>query len=105
MCRVVATDRDGTNHQILAKAGRSLMIALKFRGGLDVAADCGGQCECGTCHVYVAEDWLGRLPDLQQDEAELLDGLLHSRDNSRLACQIKLDQSLDGIEVALAPRE
>jgi ferredoxin, 2Fe-2S len=105
MCRVLATDRHGVTHEIEATKGLSLMIALKVAGGLDVAADCGGQCECATCHVYVDATWLERLPQREAPEEELLDGLLLTRDTSRLACQITLDDSLDGLSLTLAPRE
>jgi 2Fe-2S ferredoxin len=105
MCRVLATDREGIEHEIEAQQGLSLMIALKVAGGLDVAADCGGQCECGTCHVFIDASWLDRLPHRHDEEEELLDGLLFTRDTSRLACQITVDESLEGLSLTLAPRE
>jgi 2Fe-2S ferredoxin len=102
---VRATDREGCEHLIAALPGRSLMISLKYEGNLDVAADCGGNCFCGTCHVYVDPDWLDHLPPQGEDEVELLDELLHSTDRSRLACQIRVDESLEGLRLKLAPRE
>ena len=102
---VRATDRDGYEHRIDAVVGRSLMVNLKYEGNLDVAADCGGNCFCGTCHVYVDEAWLSRLPPQGEDELELLEDLVHTRGSSRLACQIPVDPSLDGLSLTLAPRE
>jgi 2Fe-2S ferredoxin len=70
-----------------------------------VLAICGGVCSCATCHVYVAPEWLGLLPGQQDDERELLAGLEGRQATSRLACQIRLVEALDGIRVTLAPEE
>jgi 2Fe-2S ferredoxin len=71
-----------------------------------VAAICGGMCSCATCHVYVAEPWVGRLPPMQGDEKEILQELESYRPgSSRLSCQIPFEESLSGIEVEVAPDE
>jgi 2Fe-2S ferredoxin len=102
---VTATDRDGRQHRVAGLVGKSLMVTLKYEGGLDVAADCGGNCFCATCHVYVADEWLERLPVQSEEELELLDELVHSTPSSRLACQIPVVAELDGLSLTLAPRE
>ncbi|MBG9387218.1 2Fe-2S iron-sulfur cluster-binding protein [Caenimonas aquaedulcis] len=81
---------------------RSLMKAA-LAGGIDgIAADCGGMMTCGTCHVFVREPFASRLPAPGEDENAMLGYTAEPRRaNSRLACQIALDDSLDGLTVDL----
>jgi ferredoxin len=102
---VWATRRDGTTQQIEAKSGVSLKDSLK-RGGIDeILAICGGCASCGTCHVYVAEDWVERLPAIQDDEETILAFSDWREPNSRLSCQIKVMDELDGLCVTVAPED
>ncbi len=104
MSRIHVVDRDGDEHEVDAWVGVPLMETLRE---LDygVAAICGGQCSCATCHVYVDESWLDRLPAQHDDEDELLEDLEFRRPNSRLSCQIPFTEELTGIRVTLAPEE
>ena len=102
---VTCVDREGDASTFEAEVGRSLMWNLVTVAEQDVAADCGGCAECGTCHVYVDAGWLARLPAAEEQEVELLDGFLHTRDTSRLSCQIVVEPELDGLTVELAPEE
>ena len=70
-----------------------------------VAAICGGMCSCATCHVYVDQDWLAKLPPPMSDESDMLGDLNDRRENSRLSCQIVLQDSLSGLRVTIAPEE
>ncbi|HMN43028.1 MAG TPA: 2Fe-2S iron-sulfur cluster-binding protein [Povalibacter sp.] len=101
---VKVTDRQGTEHEVDASTGRSLMETLR---DLDygVAAICGGMCSCATCHVYVAPDWIERLPPAQSDERELVGELAHCQAASRLSCQIQVTDALAGLRVTVAPEE
>jgi 2Fe-2S ferredoxin len=79
------------------------MYALRD-SGLPVEGTCGGYASCGSCHVYVASEWLDRLPpqeDLEKDMLSLLDGVDPVR--SRLSCQILMRDDLDGLVVELGP--
>lgn len=105
MPTIHATDRQGRTRDIAAVPGESLMETLRDRGGMDVAAICGGQCSCATCHVYVDAAWLDRLPKQAPDEFELVEFSAHYRPESRLACQIPVTEALDGLAVTLAPEE
>ncbi|RJL20233.1 2Fe-2S iron-sulfur cluster-binding protein [Paracoccus siganidrum] len=105
MPRITATDRDGSVKEFDAAPGISLMEALRDVAGLDVAAICGGSCSCATCHIYVASDWLGRLPEQQPDERELLEFMETYHETSRLSCQIPVTDDLAGLQVTLAPEE
>lgn len=102
LLRVV--DRDGTEHEVDAKTGITLMENLR---DLDygVAAVCGGMCACATCHVYVDPEWAARLPAPHSDETDLLGDLSTRRDTSRLSCQVKLTAELAGLKVQIADDE
>jgi 2Fe-2S ferredoxin len=103
MARMIVVDRDGKEHEIEAKPGLKIMEILRE---LDygVAAICGGLCSCATCHVYVDQAWIGRLPKPQSDELELLKELPDYRAaNSRLSCQVDFTEGLSGIKVEIAP--
>jgi ferredoxin, 2Fe-2S len=103
MARMVVVDRDGKTHDIEGKPGLKVMEILRE---LDygVAAICGGLCSCATCHVYVDEDWVSRLPKPQSDELELLKELSDFREStSRLSCQVEFTEALSGLKVAIGP--
>ena len=102
---IEVTTRDGRTKQLAGTSGRSLMENLREGGIEEILALCGGCCSCATCHVYVADEWLGRLPPIRDDEDDLLDFSGTRRANSRLSCQIELTDALDGIAVAVAPAD
>jgi 2Fe-2S ferredoxin len=97
----------GETHEVTVPAdGRSLMKAAVDAGVDGIAADCGGNLTCATCHVYVREPWLQRLPGPSADEDTMLDFTAEARQpNSRLSCQIRLVPSLDGLEVDVPARQ
>ena len=103
MPRVWVTRRDGETRAVDCRAGRSLM--LNIRKDADIAAICGGCASCGTCHVHVAEDWLGRLAPMRADEDTTLSFSDWRRPNSRLSCQIPVTDELDGLVVTVAPED
>jgi 2Fe-2S ferredoxin len=72
-----------------------------IKNGVDgIVAECGGACQCGTCHVYVEEQFLAKLPPMQDDENEMLNTTASPRRaNSRLGCQIPVTKDLDGLVV------
>lgn len=102
--RVKVVDRTGGEHEVETAPQGSLMETLRE---LDygVTAICGGMCSCATCHVYIAPDWVAKLPARQSDEGDLLSELQFRQETSRLSCQIQLSQALDGVRVTLAPEE
>jgi 2Fe-2S ferredoxin len=67
-----------------------------------IVGRCNGNAECGTCHAFVREDWLGRLPEPDEFELEVLDSLSNRQPNSRLTCQIPYETDLDGLEITVA---
>jgi 2Fe-2S ferredoxin len=101
MPRITYVSHDGTAVTVEGEVGQSVMDAARQHGVSGIEAVCGGGAACGTCHVFVAADWLPRLPPTSQAEQELLDFLTQARPNSRLSCQIPLEPQLDGLVVHL----
>ena len=102
MAKVHVTDREGAEHELEGVTGWSVMEIIR-ENGLPIEAACGGCCACATCHVYVDPEWLGRLNPPGPDESMMLDEAFEVRDNSRLSCQIKYGDALNGLKVTLAP--
>ena len=97
--------RDGSHCRIEGSAGQSLKDALKGGGVGEILGLCGGFASCGTCHVHIADSWLGRLPPMQADEDEVLGYSDWRQPNSRLACQIAFTEEFDGLTLAVAPED
>ena len=97
---------DGTRDTVEVVTGKTLMLAAISNGIDGIVAECGGNCMCATCHVYVEPDQLALLPPMSDDEDALLDGTAaERRPNSRLSCQIKMSPALDGLVVNLPDRQ
>ena len=90
---------DGEETTVDAKEGMSVMQSAVNNGVDGIVAECGGACSCATCHVYVDEEWLGKLPEAQAMEKEMLDFVMSPQPNSRLSCQLKVTAELDGLVV------
>jgi 2Fe-2S ferredoxin len=104
LIKINVKDREGQMHVVEAHANDRLMEVLReFDWG--VAAICGGMCSCATCHVIVDENWVTSFPQREMDEEELLEFLDHFQANSRLSCQLELQEQHDGLSVELTPEE
>ncbi|WP_368076231.1 2Fe-2S iron-sulfur cluster-binding protein [Sphingomonas sp. CL5.1] len=90
-------EHDGTSHEVEAEDGISIMEAAKSNGVPGIDADCGGACACATCHVYIDPLWLPKTGSRSQMEEDMLDIAEGIEANSRLACQIRIDGTLDGL--------
>jgi ferredoxin, 2Fe-2S len=104
MPKVRVIDRDGVERELDAPTGASLMEPLRDMDD-GVAAICGGMCSCATCHVYVDDEWVARIPPPMSDETDMLGDLTTRKPNSRLSCQVMLNDSMSGIKVSVAPEE
>lgn len=106
MPKVTYVQPDGTEKTLDARDGDSVMETAVKNGVKGIVAECGGACSCATCHVYVDEaftDITGEPEDLEDD---MLDGAESERlPNSRLSCQIKMSDELDGLTVRIPPRQ
>lgn len=105
MPEIFVTTRDGREHAVPAEPGLSVMEIVRDAGFDELLALCGGSCSCATCHVYVAEADLARLPAVGGDEDDLLDSSEHRTASSRLSCQIRFDADLAQLRVTIAPED
>lgn len=92
-------EHDGVVHTIEVESGSTLMEAAIANGISSIVAECGGACSCATCHVYVDDVWKDRLPPPSAEEENQLDFAFDVRPTSRLACQIKITEELNGLVV------
>lgn len=105
MTKVHVTDRDGETRSIDATLGSSLMQVITDNGISEMLALCGGMCSCATCHVYIDSDHHALLPPIHEDENGLLSCSDHRKENSRLACQVRMSAELEGLQVTIAPED
>jgi 2Fe-2S ferredoxin len=99
MPKINFVDSDGTNREVETKNGTSVMEAAVQNMIPGIDADCGGACACATCHVYVSNDWMDKLKAKDDMEDSMLDFAEDVQENSRLSCQILMNDQLDGITV------
>lgn len=105
MTKIVFIQPDGRQQPVDAKPGQSVMQAALGAVVPGITADCGGACTCATCHGYVDEAWVSRVEPASSDEADMIDaGCLNVQPNSRLTCQIKVSEALDGLVIRLPPQ-
>jgi ferredoxin, 2Fe-2S len=106
MPKVTFVTHDGVSTTVEEPNGVSVMQAAQNAGIGGIVAECGGSMMCATCHVYVAEPWLSKLPEMTATESEMLTMTVSERRaTSRLSCQIVLGAALDGITVALPEKQ
>jgi len=103
MPRLIVINSAGEEMVIEGQAGRSLMELMRDNGVDDLPALCGGACACATCQVWVDPAFTNRLPQMSSQENDMLDCVEERRENSRLSCQLKMNDELDGIRVTVAP--
>ena len=95
--------RSGEEMRLSCDVGNTLLDVARANDIDDIEGICDGSCLCSTCHVHVADNWVDRLPEADEDEEDVLDNAKHVQDNSRLGCQITLTPDLDGLVVTVAP--
>lgn len=105
MPKLVVVTREGDETVLEAEDGLSVMEAIRDGGIDELLALCGGCCSCATCHVYVDPAFAALLPDMTEDESELLDSSDHRDERSRLSCQIIMNDEVDGLIITIAPED
>ncbi len=101
---ITVTDRKGREHQIEAPTDMSMNLMEVCKAHeLPVKGTCGGMALCSTCHIYILSDH--ELPEMGEDEENMLDQAFFVTPQSRLGCQIPINGSLDGLRIKLAPEE
>jgi 2Fe-2S ferredoxin len=105
MPTITFIDQDGNQREIEAEAGSTVMETAINSDVPGILATCGGSCSCATCHVYVDDSWVDKLPPPELEEMDMLDTAHDLQENSRLSCQIKVTDELDGLIVTTPPRQ
>ncbi|RSU61359.1 2Fe-2S iron-sulfur cluster-binding protein [Sphingobium yanoikuyae] len=105
MGNLIVVDRSGHEHSVHATDGLSVMEAIRDYGIDELLALCGGCCSCATCHVYVDDAYHARFASMTSDENDLLDSSDHRTANSRLSCQLIVDNRAAPLKVTIAPED
>lgn len=105
MTKFTLETRDGTRSEIAGKDRATMMKLIRKSGVQELLAECGGSCTCATCQIYVDLPDGVAMPPIETAEAIMLAKAPNRRLNSRLACQMKFDSSLDGMHVCIAPED
>lgn len=99
MPKITFTDHEGHERTVEANKGESVMEVARRLDVPGIDADCGGNCACATCHVYVDDAWLARVGGRSETEEAMLAFAPNVTANSRLSCQIPVREDLDGLRV------
>ena len=99
MEKITYTDHKGNSKTIDVDNGLSVMEGAIQNNIPGIDADCGGSMACATCHVYVEEKWLDKLPKAEDGEIDMIDMAFEPKKNSRLSCQLIVSDELDGLQV------
>jgi 2Fe-2S ferredoxin len=101
MPKITFIEHNGTEHIVNADAQRSAMQAATDHLVPGIIADCGGNCACATCHVYVDPAWQSQVGAPSEQEQAMIECALHVQTNSRLSCQINITPELEGLVLRL----
>jgi ferredoxin, 2Fe-2S len=101
MPNITFIDHKGVEFAIEATSGKTIMQAALDNCIDGIVAECGGTCSCGTCHCYIDEQWLDKMPQTTNMETETLECSIGVQPNSRLSCQVTLNDNMNGLVVRL----
>lgn len=101
MPTIIFIEPDGEEKRVDAKCGQSVMEAAVQHGVKGIDADCGGNCSCATCHGYVDESWRERIETADAVELDMLDFAYLRAEGSRLTCQIRVSDDMEGLLIRL----
>lgn len=106
MAKITYIEHNGTEHVVDVASGLTVMEGARDNNVPGIEADCGGACACSTCHVYVDAAWVEKLPARDAMEEDMLDFAFEPDvSRSRLTCQIKVSEDLDGLVVHLPEKQ
>jgi 2Fe-2S ferredoxin len=105
MVKITYIDSAGTSRTVEGEVGATVMETAIRNGVPGIEAECGGACACSTCHVYVDEAWREKTGEPSPMEEDMLDFAYEVRPNSRLSCQIRVSDDLDGLVVTTPERQ
>ena len=105
MSKITYIDSNGNSKTIDVANGLSVMEGAIQNNIPGIDADCGGGMACATCHVYVKEEWLNKLPKVEDAEQDMIDMAFEPKKNSRLSCQLIVSDELDGLVVTTPSKQ
>jgi len=105
MPKVIYITRDQKRHEVDVPNGYTVMEGAINNNIEGIVAECGGACACATCHSYVDELWLSKVPPMDDMEDSMLDAAYERKPNSRLTCQIEMNSELDGLVIHVAEND
>ena len=105
MSKITYIDNEGNSKTIDVENGLSVMEGAIQNNIPGIDADCGGSMACATCHVYVEEKWLDKLPKAEEAEVDMIDMAYEPKKNSRLSCQLIVSDTLDGLVVNIPSKQ
>ena len=101
MPQIIFISHDGREQEVDTTSGTSVMQAAVDNYIDGILADCGGACSCATCHCIVDESWVDKLPPADPIEMQMIECAIDPQPNSRLSCQLEMNEDLDGLIVRL----
>ena len=105
MAKITYITSDEKLHEIDVQNGLTVMEGAVQNDIPGIDADCGGGMACATCHVYVQDKWLNKLPKKEDGEEDMLDMAFEPKQNSRLSCQLVVSDDLDGLIVNIPSKQ
>ena len=105
MAKITYIQPEGKSQTIDVSNGLSVMEGAVQNDISGIDADCGGGMACATCHVYVEEKWLDKLPKAEEAEVDMIDMAFEPKKNSRLSCQLIITDELDGLTVSIPSKQ
>ena len=105
MAKITYIEHGGTEHVVEVANGLTVMEGARDNGIPGIEADCGGACACSTCHVYVDPAWADKLPAKDPMEEDMLDFAWEPKETSRLTCQVKVTDALEGLVVQMPEKQ
>ena len=105
MVKITYIENNGKSHTVEVAEGLTVMEGAVQNDIPGIDADCGGGMACATCHVYVKEEWLDKLPKKEDGEEDMLDMAYEPKKNSRLSCQLLVTDELDGLVVNIPSKQ
>ena len=105
MPKITYIENNGNYQTVEVSNGLSVMEGAVQNDIPGIDADCGGGMACATCHVYVNEEWLDKLPAKDDGEEDMLDMAFEPKQNSRLSCQLTVSDELDGLVVNIPSKQ
>ena len=105
MTKITYKDIEGNSKTLEVENGLTVMEGAIQNNVPGIDADCGGSMACATCHVYVEEKWLDKIPQAEEAEVDMIDMSFEPKKNSRLSCQLIVSDEIDGLVVTTPEKQ